>query len=418
MQRHADRDAASCSRPGTARPTIASGAAITDPSRFHVRVGNARPAGDPSGYVGVAQVLAASRLRSRPAANDVTLLRLAAPVAAPTVDLLPPAKAGRARAATRRTDRRLGLIRQIPMRDARADAVRRQDPPDDRRARAPANGAATSTARRCSAPGRSAPARRRRAAATRAARCSSSTPPIAARYQAGSHVVRRRGLHGRRPACSPGSGQLVDPLLRGPAAGLGAPPRSAPSRSAAADDTAPRCTATVTPRGADVFGLRASTARATSTPRDPCGSAARRPGRSRSRSRASRRAGRAACALVAWSSYGVRHSAPVRVTTTDTTRADGPAPPCEGRARTAGPAAVPPGGGLAAGRGARRGAAPARTRDRARRVAAPVPQHLAPARRTSSRSGSRPACARPAGACRLYDRAGHRSVTSLRARSR
>ncbi len=81
---------------------VTNGVAITDPSRFHVRVGNARPASDPSGYVGVSQVLRHPAFDADRLLNDVTLLRLAAPVAAPTDR---PAAAGEGRPAGRGHDR-------------------------------------------------------------------------------------------------------------------------------------------------------------------------------------------------------------------------------------------------------------------------------------------------------------------------
>lgn len=93
---------------------IMSGTAITDPDRFHVRIGNAKPAADQTGYQAVDLVLRhpsfdADRLR-----NDVTLLRLATPSGAPTVDLLPPAKAALARPGIRATIAGWGLISQDP----------------------------------------------------------------------------------------------------------------------------------------------------------------------------------------------------------------------------------------------------------------------------------------------------------------
>ena len=93
---------------------ITNGVAITDPARFHVRIGNARAASDPGGYVAVDQVLRHPAFNADRLLNDVTLLRLAAPSTAPTVDLLPPAKRGLLKAGTSAIIAGWGLITQMP----------------------------------------------------------------------------------------------------------------------------------------------------------------------------------------------------------------------------------------------------------------------------------------------------------------
>src|SRR6188472_4545308 len=91
------------------------GGPITDASRFHVRVGNKLPAADQNGYVDVAAVIRHPAFDPDFLLNDVTLLRLATPVAAPTVDLLPPARAGLVRPPGSGVIAGFGLIRQDPM---------------------------------------------------------------------------------------------------------------------------------------------------------------------------------------------------------------------------------------------------------------------------------------------------------------
>ena len=93
---------------------ITNGVAITDPARFHVRIGNARAASDPGGYVAVDRVLRHPAFNADRLLNDVTLLRLAAPSTAPTVDLLPPAKRGLLKAGTSAIIAGWGLITQMP----------------------------------------------------------------------------------------------------------------------------------------------------------------------------------------------------------------------------------------------------------------------------------------------------------------
>ena len=180
---------------------------------------------------------------------------------------------------------------------------------------------------------------------------------------------------------------------------------AAPTVTAAGDTTA-TVQASVTPRGADVWvsaqygahyehstrSMRVGGETARPVTIDISGLT---PGRTRN------------VRVVAWSSYGVRHSAPVRVATTDTSR------------RPSGPLAAKGSADSASGCGsgpienslqvAALGEVMAgTTRDRPHRVGAPVPQHLGPP--TYFFSFRMPTGVRATSWCvRVYDRAGHRS---------
>ena len=182
---------------------VMSGAAITNPARFHVRIGNTRPVSDPIGYVAVDLVLRHPAFDADRLTNDVTLLRLAAPVTAPTIDLLPPARAGLLAARSSGIIAGWGLITQTPN-EVLAPTLYAG------RIRLMSDAACTKEWRTdvnlptmfCAGP--SAPARPRRAAATRAVRCSSSTRPTTAR----TRPARRRSAPRTvrpPPASSPGS---------------------------------------------------------------------------------------------------------------------------------------------------------------------------------------------------------------------
>jgi secreted trypsin-like serine protease len=294
---------------------ISNGVAITDPARFHVRIGNGRPASDPNGYVAVDQVLRHPAFDADRLLNDVTLLRLAAPVAAPTIDLLPPAKAGLLAAGTSATIAGWGLIKQTPnevlaptlyagrirlMSDAACAKEWRSDV--DRATMFCAGPVGTRTAETCSG--------------------DSGGPLLVVdgsdhrTFQAGSTSYGAEDC----TASSSVFARLTAASIRSfvvTAAGLG-PATVGPVTVAAAGDSTATVRATVKPRGADVWvsaeygthyehstrsvRVGGETAQAISIQ-----VAGLTPGRSRN------------VRIVAWSSYGVRHSAPVRVTTTDTT---------------------------------------------------------------------------------------------------
>ena len=294
---------------------IANGAAITDPSRFHVRVGNARPASDPGGYLPVSQVLRHPAFDADRLLNDVTLLRLAAPVAAPTVDLLPPAKAGLLAGGDSATIAGWALITQLPNEvlapTLYAGSIRlMSDAACTREWRSDVNRATMF----CAGP-----------VGTRTAEtCSGDSggpllvvdPSDRRTYQAGSTSYGAEDCSASSSVFARLAGSSIRSFLV-TAAGLG-PATVGPVTVAAAGDSSATVRASVKPRGADVWVSAEYGARYqhSTRPVRVGGETAQvisitvaglTPGRARS------------VRVVAWSSYGVRHSAPVRVATTDTT---------------------------------------------------------------------------------------------------
>jgi secreted trypsin-like serine protease len=295
---------------------ITSGAAITDPARFHVRIGNGRSASDPAGYLPVDQVLRHPAFDPDRLLNDVALLRLATAAGAPTVDLLPPAKAGRLLAAgASATIAGWGVITQNPTEilapTLYAGRIRlMSDAACVKEWHADAN----LPTMFCAGPVGS------RTAET----CSGDSggpllvvdPADHRTYQAGSTSFGAEDC----AASSSVFARLAAPSIRSflvTAAGLG-PATIGPATVAAAGERTATVRATIRPSGADVWvsaeygahferstrpvRVSGATARAVAIP-----IAGLTPGRSRT------------ARVVAWSSYGVRHSAPVRVATTDTT---------------------------------------------------------------------------------------------------
>lgn len=293
---------------------VASGAAITDPTRFHVRIGNGRPASDPSGYLGVNQVLRHPAFNADRLLNDVTLLRLEAPVAAPTVDLLPPAKAGLMVPGAPATITGWGLIRQTPtevlaptlyagrirlMSDAACTTEWRTDV--DRPTMFCAGPVGTRGAETCSGDS--------------GGPLLVTDPSGRRTYQAGSTSYGAEDCSASSSVFARLSGSSIRSFLVR-AAGLG-PATVGPVTVSVAGDRTATVRATVKPRGADVWvSAEYGTHYEQSTRSVRVGGetaqaisiqvAGLTPGRSRN------------VRIVAWSSYGVRHSAPVRVATTDT----------------------------------------------------------------------------------------------------
>jgi hypothetical protein len=291
----------------------AGGAAITDASRFHVRVGNQLPASNTNGYVAVAQVIRHPAFDPDLLVNDVTLLRLAVPVVAPTVDLLPPSRASLMRPPRVAVIAGYGLITQDPMellaprlyagriRLMSDTACRREWHGDfDRSVMFCAGPVGTRTAETCAGDSGGPllvldPTDHRRFVA-------GSTSFGAEDCRASSSVFARLW-----------SGSIRNFAIR--TAGLGPASVGAPVLSAV-QDTSATITATVTPRGSDVyvsarFGARF--AQATNAVRiggeGPVAVSIRLRGLAAGRTRPVR--------LVVWSGYGVRHSATVALTTTD-----------------------------------------------------------------------------------------------------
>jgi hypothetical protein len=291
----------------------AGGGAITDASRFHVRVGNQLPAADRNGYVAVAQVIRHPAFDPDLLLNDVTMLRLAAPVDAPTIDLLPPSRAALMRPPGSAVIAGYGLITQDPMellapklyagriRLMSDAACRREWHGDfDRRVMFCAGPVGTRTAETCAGDSGGPllvldPVDHRRFVA-------GSTSFGAEDCRASSSVFARLW-----------SGSIRNFVIR--TAGLGPATVGAPTLSAVGD-TGGTITATVTPRGADVYvsaRYGARFAQATHAVRvggeAPVAVSIRLHGLAAGRSRGVR--------LVVASGYGVRHSAPVTLTTTD-----------------------------------------------------------------------------------------------------
>ena len=301
---------------------VTNGVAITDPSRFHVRVGNTRPASDPSGYLGVSQVLRhpafdADRLLQRRHAAASGGTRRGADDR--------PAAAGEGRrccaAGTMATIAGWGLIRQTPsevlaptlyagrirlMSDAACTREWRTDV--DRPTMFCAGPVGTRTAETCSGDSGGPllvvdPSDHRTYQA-------GSTSYGAEDCTASSSVFARLAGASIRSFLVTAAG--LGPATVGPADGLR---RRRPHGHGARDGEAARRRRVGL--GRVRHALRALHAR-------PCASAARRRRRSRSQV-AGLTPGRSRnVRIVAWSSYGVRHSAPVRVDHHRHRRADRP----------------------------------------------------------------------------------------------
>ncbi len=294
---------------------IMSAVPINDPARFHVRVGNTRPASDPAGYLDVAKVLRHPAFDADRLLNDVALLRLAAPVAATTVDLLPPSKAGLLAAGRYATIAGWGLIAQDPdevlaptLYTGRIRLM--SDTACIREWRGDVNLATMF----CAGP-----------VGTRGAEtCSGDSggpllvvdPADRRTYQAGSTSYGAEDCTASSSVFARLAGSSIRSFIVA-AAGLG-PAAVGPVAVTATGDSTASLRATVKPRGADVWVSAEYGARYehSTKPVRVGGETARAltiqvagltPGRSRN------------VRVVAWSSYGVRHSAPVRVTTSDTT---------------------------------------------------------------------------------------------------
>ena len=293
---------------------VMSGAAITNPARFHVRIGNTRPVSDPIGYVAVDLVLRHPAFDADRLTNDVTLLRLAAPVTAPTIDLLPPARAGLLAARSSGIIAGWGLITQTPN-EVLAPTLYAG------RIRLMSDAACTKEWRTdvnlptmfCAGP----------VGARTAETCSGDSggpllvvdPSDHRTYQAGStsfgaeDCAASSSVFARLAATS-----IRSFLVTG--AGLG-PATLGPAMVAAVGDHTASVRVTVQPSGADVWvsaqygahyehSTRAVRVGGESVTPVTIAIAGLTPGRSRN------------VRVVAWSSYGVRHTAPVRVATTDT----------------------------------------------------------------------------------------------------
>jgi hypothetical protein len=293
---------------------ITNGAPITDPGRFQVRIGNARISTDPTGFLAVAEVLRHPAFDAERLTNDVTLLRLAAPVNARTIDLLPPTKTSLLRAGGSATIAGWGLIRQTPseMLAPTLNAGRIRLMTDAACAKEWHADVKLATMF-CAGP-----------VGTRTAEtCSGDSggpllvvdPADHRTYQAGATSFGAEDC----TASSSVFARLSAPSIRSflvSAAGLGSAAVAAPTLTAVGDTTA-TVQASVTPRGADVWvsaEYGAHYEHATRAVRvggeTPTPVTIKVAGLTPGRSRRVR--------VVAWSSYGVRHSAPVRVATTDT----------------------------------------------------------------------------------------------------
>ncbi|MDX6377639.1 MAG: hypothetical protein QOE98_1942, partial [Gaiellaceae bacterium] len=292
---------------------VLSGAAITDPGRFHVRVGNGRAASDPNGYLAVDLVLRHPAFNADRLLNDVTLLRLATPSSAPTIDLLPRARASLVQAGSSATIAGWGLISQTPdevlaptlyagrIRLMSDVACAKEWGGDINRATMFCAGAVgTRTAETCSGDS-GGPLL--------------VTDPVDHRtYQAGSTSFGAEDCS----ASSSVFARLTSTSIRSfllTTAGLG-PATIGPPTVVAATDTTASVRATVIPSGADVwvsaqYGPRyAHSTRAVRVGGGATPVIIPITGLTAGRSRNVR--------VVAWSGYGVRRSAPVRVRTTDT----------------------------------------------------------------------------------------------------
>jgi hypothetical protein len=305
---------------------VMGGAAITDPARFHVRFGNGRPASDPNGYLAIDQVLRHPGFNADRLLNDVTLLRLATPSSAPTVDLLPPARASLVQAGKSATIAGWGLIEQVPdevlapilyagrillMSDTAC--VKEWGRDIDRAMMFCAGPVGTRTAETCSG---------------------DSGGPLLVNDPTGRRTYQAGSTSFGAEDCSASSSvfaRLSTPSIRSfllTAAGLGPATIGSPTVAAAGDTTA-SVRAVVTPSGADVwvsaeYGAHYEHA----TRRVRVGGGATPvtipiTGLTAGRSRNVR--------VVAWSGYGVRRSVPVRVTTTDTVAPTVRALPAKGR---------------------------------------------------------------------------------------
>jgi hypothetical protein len=292
----------------------AGGGPITDASRFHVRVGNELPAADQNGYVDVAAVIRHPAFDPDFLLNDVTLLRLATPVAAPTVDLLPPARARLVRPPGSGVIAGFGLIRQDPM-EALAPTLYagRIRLMSDTACRREWHGDFVRSVMFCAGP----------VGTHTAETCAGDSggpllivdPADHRRYVAGSTSFGAEDCSASSSMFARlSSSSIRDFVIR--TAGLGPAAVGAASVSAV-HDTGATVTATVTPRGADVFvSVRygAHFEHATHAVRvggeTPRAVAIRVAGLAAGRTRRVR--------IVARSSYGVKHSAPISLTTPDT----------------------------------------------------------------------------------------------------
>jgi Trypsin len=300
---------------GHCATTVTTGAAITDPTQFHVWIGSTRPPASTTGYLTVAEVIRHPAFDADRLLNDVALLRLAAPVTAPTVDLLPPAKTSLLRPGSAGTIAGWGLIRQMPTEvlapTLYAGRIRLMD---DAACAKEWRTDVRISLMFCAGPVGS------RTAET----CSgdSGGPLLVVdgadhrTYQAGSTSFGAEDCSASSSVFARLAGTSIRSFVV-TAAGLGHPAVEAPTVTAATDTTT-TVRALVTPRGADVwvsaaYGPRyehstrpvrvgGETATAVTIP-----IARLTPGRARN------------VRVVAWSSYGVTHSVPVRVATTDTT---------------------------------------------------------------------------------------------------
>ena len=256
----------------------------------------------------------------------MTLLRLAAPVTAPTVALLPPAKRSLLRASSG-TIAGWGLIRQIPSEvlaptlyagriRLMTDAACTREWRSDVRLRTMfcAGPVGTRTAETCSG--------------------DSGGPLLVVdpadhrTYQAGATSFGAEDCTASSSVFARLSATSIRSFLVS-AAGLRSASVTAPAVTAAGDTTG-TVRATVTPHGADVWvSVQFGAHYEHSTRSVRIGGETPRPvaikvsGLTPGRSRKVR--------VVAWSSYGVRHSAPVRLTTTDTTAPSVRALPARGR---------------------------------------------------------------------------------------
>ncbi len=344
------------------------------------------PAADQHGYVDVAQVIRHPRFDADTLLDDVTLLRLAVPVATPTIDLLPASRAASPAAAGLGRDRRLRPDQAGPARDARADAVRGPDPahvgPRLRARVAQRRGAVGDVLRRAGRHAHGGDLRRRLRRAAGRGRPGRS-PPLPGRID----LVRGGGLQRlvervRAPL------QPVDPRTSWwRTAGLGPAAVGTPAISDVGD-TGATVTATVRPRGSDVlvsvrYGPHFEHATKVGARRRRSGRAGRDP--------ADGPLGRAHAPRAGGGLVGLRRQALADREPDDDRhpRADGARARRPRSRRPGGAAAVPARRRLSAGgrarRGARRPAAGIAT------VGSPAGSGTsAPPRRTSCRSGSRP----------------------------